>query len=245
MRKLLFLLFFPCVAHAGSLTLWQNQGGAIGSVVFHPVGQVFFDTSTTSGHPTGVGDMNWNMTVGTGQNRYLIVACATSLNDVPETVLANGNSMTLITSTASASSETGTYIFGYTNPDTGNQGITVHYTSGIIDRGICSSISFFGVDQANAVDFSTGTLDYPGGVTQSVTLTTVSPQVAIVDVIVDISPETLVPGSGQAAVMNNTLSFWAVGSSTKAATAPGSYTMSWTGTQTPTAQSAVSLRPAQ
>lgn len=202
---------------------------------------IVFDSSTSSGFQSGVGNVSWNMTLANGPNEFLAVGCGTRISDTITGITVGGASMTLSTNTKSSSAEA-TYIFTKASPASGSQSIVVTAGSSIKDRTKCGAVSWTGVAQTSSVDVATGTRNNGGGIQASTMTTTVANDV-LFDVVSDgNTAETINPSSGQGQFFLNSTN-WTVFGSTKTTTTAGIYGMGWAVVNSPSCQSFISIKP--
>lgn len=247
-RLVLAIILIPGLVLAGTLTIYQNSGGNIGSVVMTPAAQIFYDASSYSQWLEGTAYLNWSHTIGAGTNRMLVVGCVTG--GAPETISSmtvGGFSMTLSTSNYDA---TGgllrTYIFTYADPPLGVQGITAYTTTGVSNRAMCGGVSFRNVNTISPVDIATGTIRSPSAGVQMSTFTTNQIQDVIIDVVGQADNGFLIADAGQGSLFTSDPDslYYSIGMSTRTAPLAGTYAMGWTTSSNAHLQTMVAIKPA-
>lgn len=182
---------------------------------------VLIDSATASGPPAG-GAHDWNMTIGTGLNRALVIGCEN--NQVPpgiSTPSIAGSTFTVVVTTANGLDRASLWVA--TNPASGSTAIHVQTGSG---GSGCGAISFENVNISSPINTTAVALNI-----SSVTWTTTASTTMLVDVIGEGTNSTVgTPGSGQTLQWSNSNAggFTAQMGSTKDGGAAGSKTMSWT-----------------
>lgn len=131
---------------------------------------VLFDAKGTSDATSGAAVQTFtfnNLTIGTGQNRALVVMLHFALKTVTGiTCTWNGVSMAAITNASGSDSGTNGFVqlFGLVNPASGNQSLVVNWTG--LTQLTVDAISFVGVDQTG------GNTTFPNGTSAIGTSTT-------------------------------------------------------------------------
>lgn len=249
MKKLIFILgliLLPgLVSAAGTITIFGDSGGGIGSVIFTPANQTFISTTSVSGAQSGVGDLVWDMTLQPGDNRVLGVGCGLTNSESISTVSVGGFALTLATSNFSAASGLGTAFYYLIAPPVGAYSVDVQTTSGIMDRTICWAQESTGVNQSSPLDGVATVANSPGGGTTTVSLTTAFSHGIIMDVIVDGNADSPVQGASQTRVLVSGNTSALVQGSYKTTTSAQSYQMTWTSISAPTVQGAMAFKAAQ
>lgn len=247
MRKILFwLIAFPCISSAGTLTLYQNAGGNLGSISINPGPQIFIGTTTCSGFQTGLGPVQWDLTIANGAHRFLVVGCGAYASDSSTSVILSGNySLTQATANFVNTTGAGTGLFYYVDPPVGDFGISAYIDSGVKDRSECCAMTLTGVN-ASPIGSSTGTVNYPSFGVSTTTLTTTVSREVILDVMIDVNPtDTPVPATGQGQVWHSTSAYFVLVGSTRTVNSPATVNMGWQGIQTPHVTTSISIRPSQ
>lgn len=246
MKKIISLLILlSSSALAGTITIYQDSGGGIGSVIMTPANQIFLDATATSGHQTGVGDLTWPITINAGNNRALLVGCGLTNSEDISTVTIGGFTLSVATKNIDAGTQEGVAIYYSTSPPIGAYSVDVQTVNGIMDHVICWAQSYTGVDQNSPIDGKATSVNNPGSGTSLVTFTTAFTHGLVADVLVDGNADTPVVGAGQTEIMFSGNSSAEVLGSYKTTTNAGSYTMSWTAVSVPLVQGAVGLKAAQ
>lgn len=250
MRKLfLILAALPCFAQAGTIT---TAFSPLGTITFStgplPTG-IFVDSQTAFGGFSGVSPIIWNLTIGSGVNRFLTVSCGTQGASSQVTgVTVGGFTMTLSTSIFDATGGTNRAVqmFTYINPPSGSQSIVASFGGGDSAGVECNALSFTGVNQSTPIDVSTANFHQPGGGSQAASLTTTIANDLILDVQCsdqDSSPIVVAGGQTQQFQLKSAGGGNVTGSSSKPAPTATSYTMTWTSIDTGI-QAAIAIRPA-
>lgn len=252
MKKILALLFLCGTAHAGTITTAFSPLGTItfssGTAAPSSI-PVVVDSQTVS--PSGTGGsspMTWNMTIGSGSNRFLAVACVADFGIISG-VTVNGSAMTRSAAESNCGADPReTSFYTSINPPSGSQAIVATW-SGSSNHGMfCIAKSYTGVNQSSPIDISTGSFNTPGSSTNTVTWTTTVNNDLLMDAAsgADATGATvIVAGSGQTAYGNfgDSAAGYVGAISTKASTTAGSQTMQWTNI-TSGCQSAIAIAPA-
>lgn len=253
MKKILFLfLIVPGIASAGTITTAFNPLGTItfssASITSIPI---TIDSQTFSPSFTGGSSpLTWNMTIGSGSNRFVAIGCQNAFSTISGITL-NGSALTLQhTQTSPSGDPETTTMWSMVAPPSGSQSIVVSFSGSSNNGCSCSATSFTGVNQSAPVDISSGAYNTPGSGTNTVTFTTTVKNDMLMDSIVDRQGSTNdIPGSGQTGFnLFSGLGVMSGGISTKSATTAGSYSMTWTGTNSgggnQVCQSAIAIVPA-
>lgn len=156
---------------------------------------------------------------------YLIASCTSNGSEISG-VTYNGVAMSLIATHQNSVSNRRAYMWGLVSPATGaSYNCVASYVTSGTSAPRLTVISFMGVDTANPVDVSGTAEGLSGTVTKSVT-TTVANGMLIDSILADSSPT--VDGAQTQRSNQGSGAFGYNGTSTKATTTTGSYSMSWT-----------------
>lgn len=194
---------------------------------------IAFDSSTLYTRSGASSPGSWNMTIGSGVDRFLVVGCAYTAGRTITGVTIGGSALTQSTGTFEAADPAGTFIFTYKNPPSGSQTLAVSWAGGSGDQGVdCGAISFSGVSQSNPIDVSTGS--YTTGSTAAATLTTNGSNEYLIDILNDTGGGINTAGGSQTAYnrVANISEGNMVVESTQAATTAGTYSNSWSACDT-------------
>lgn len=236
MKRLFVLaLFCPVVAFAANLSIQGGQltvrGGQLSTLNNIPAVVVtipVIDAQTISPSGTGGGSpLTWSHTIS-GTNRLMVLGCSTAFGQISG-ITVGGNAMTLSTQAIGASDPNAAQIWTLIAPPTGSQSIVATFINSSNNGVYCAATSFTGANQSTAVDVSTASFNSPGAGTQTATLTTLSANDMLLDVIEDRQGTGDTVGGGQTAFgtfVNGGVH--SGGISTKLVTAPGTYSMTWT-----------------
>jgi hypothetical protein len=202
---------------------------------------VAIDSQTASVASAGTTPLTWNMTVGSGANRFLVVGCYSSR--IITSVSYAGISMSQLRVDSGPAFLS--YMFTLVNPASGSNAFSVAYTGGDDTQVLCGATSFTGVNQSSPIDVSTGAYNTPGGGAETVTWTTNIANDMLLDILAYNETANPTPGASQTLQWRIVSSGQGVSGlgSTKPTTTPGSQTMTWTTTNT-AVQSAVAIAPA-
>jgi hypothetical protein len=192
------------------------------------------------------GAYTWNHTVGTGNNRLLIVTCACWESSTISGVTYGGTALTLL-GTHSGGSSRKVAMYYLLNPAQGTAEVAVTGSFPMYYCA-CGAVSFFGVDTTNPFGAHSGT----NGNSSTATITIDSAEGDVcIDILAVVSsvPVTIVCDAAQAEQWNYTASGGTSGRSTGGTSTKGgavSVTMSWTITATDLryAMYAASIKPA-
>lgn len=209
---------------------------------------VLVDSQTFSGFQTGSIDLAWNMTIGTGINRAVVIGC--EANETPPVLnLSSATVGGVVAYRVHAHEFNGdrSEIWIATGVPSGSQAIHVWLPVGYQGTDFpCGAISFENVNQTSPVNTSTGT--NVGGATSSATWTTTSTNTVLVDVMGQGAHATFfTPNSGQTMQWYglNVGKATSLFASTKLALSSGTQVMGWdVGNSNQIAMSATSLRSA-
>lgn len=204
------------------------------------IGPIFFDATSSSPYEASLTTYNWQHTVGQGGSGILVIGVA---------LLAAGTVSSITAGTKNAvflrADSNGAYrseLWYVVNPDVGAQTITVNLSTSL--TSIAGAISYFGVDQANPFEGTTGANGIGGSDTVNVITTD------DLDTIVDVTSTLTNPisvGSGQVQRVNTAGALGSIGMADRQwVTPPGTKTANWTGTGAlePWAITATALVPA-
>lgn len=194
---------------------------------------VSFDASSQGSRTTGGSSaISWSHTVGTQNNRLLVVSVEGlgSLNSyLPTGATYNGSSMTLLSHTRFDSNNGYVYVYYMLNPPSGTHTIAISTATSSNNIQVGGATSWYNVDQSNP--FGTPVISSGNSSSASVTVTTSSNQV-VIDALGKYggypSPTTVTADSSQTTNWSDTGYFMYSGgaASNKAATGT-STTMSW------------------
>ncbi|MEH6791739.1 hypothetical protein [Parasphingorhabdus sp.] len=143
---------------------------------------------------------NWNHTVGSGSNRFLILSMAIERdNDRVVSASYAGRAMTFLGTSADASGDTRVEVWGLVAPPTGTNSVSVRLdgTAAIIG----AAISFANVDQTNPVSasqFASGT----NSLTASASVASAPDEVVLAAISADDNVNSVTAGSGQTSRWN-------------------------------------------
>lgn len=188
------------------------------------IGPIFFDATSSSPYEASLTTYNWQHTVGQGSSGILVIGVA---------LLAAGTVSSITAGTKNAvflrADSNGAYrseLWYVVNPDVGAQTITVNLSTSL--TSIAGAISYFGVDQANPFEGTTGANGIGGSDTVNVITTD------DLDTIVDVTSTLTNPisvGSGQVQRVNTAGALGSIGMADRQwVTPPGTKTANWTGT---------------
>jgi hypothetical protein len=209
---------------------WESSNSnQVSATVVAPV--VFDASSSTAGTAT---TQSWSHTVGTGNNRILIVATASN-NEQANSVTFNGQALTLIGRQTDGGGATRISMWYRLNPASGAGTVQVTYAGSVEQKNMVAT-TWNNVDQPTPL----GTFTSQSGSSGTASITVAS---ATNDVVVDaVSAEnasSITVNASQTARANMTNGDTSLGHSQKAGAA--SVTMSWTMPSSPWAIGAVPL----
>lgn len=190
---------------------------------------IVIDSQTSSGFQDN-NPIVWNMTIGSGSNRAVVVTCAGDQTPNLLTGITVGSlSLTLANVTTDGADSVWTY-YGIA-PASGSQTITVSSNGG---HQSCGAFSFTGVNQSTPLEISTGTV-LPGdsgttGYVSSTFTTTVAGDYLVDGIFYNSGSGTMVAGTSQTPsfVIRNTNEDTSSGHSAKGTVSAGTNFMSWT-----------------
>lgn len=208
-----------------------------------------FDATLDPGFVSGK-TITWSHTVGSGNNRALIVGVSTAVITAPgpavdrvTSVTYDGTALTRLGSQRDSTVNSGIEMFILVNPPSGTANVVATIISGV-NYVVGGSASFFGVHQTTP----TGTFTSATGnnTTPTVTVTTTTGDV-VIDTVGTLPSGFLTPGAGQTGRWNGRAFFSNAFDVGAGSTEPGvtpSTTMSWTSNSQPWSIGAVALKPA-
>jgi hypothetical protein len=207
-----------------------------------PAGEITFDAASASAELSGQSSRTWSHTVGSGNNRILLVSIMvrdTSMTvgrGAATSVVYGSTPLSLVASHAPTDSDIGyltVQLWELRNPPVGTNNVTVTW-AGNIARGGCGAVSLFGVNlnapYVGSPVYADSDGDYGSDPSLSVTATAAG-QWAL-DVVYNMASSQSPTESGQIARVNelygNGSFFDNGGISTREASAAGSVAMGWT-----------------
>ncbi|HEX8140302.1 MAG TPA: C25 family cysteine peptidase [Pyrinomonadaceae bacterium] len=208
-----------------------------------------FDATLDTGFVSGK-TVTWSHTVGSGNNRALIVGVSTAVITAPgpavdrvTSVTYGGTPLTRLGSQRDSTVNSGIEMFILVNPPAGTANVVATIISGV-NYVVGGSASFFGVHQTTP----TGTFTSATGndTTPTVAVTTTTGDV-VIDTVGTLPSGFLTPGAGQTGRWNGRAFFSSAFDVGAGSTEPGvtpSTTMSWTSNSQPWSIGAVALKPA-
>lgn len=137
------------------------------------LGPVYFDNSSTSGYEATLSTYNWNHTVGTNTNRYLVVSVGIFLTGSVTSITYGAQSLTLIRTDTN-----GTYrseLWGLVAPASGTAAITVTLNAAL--TSIAGATSWRNVNQTTPYSANAGNNGTNTPATCSITPTTANNRV--------------------------------------------------------------------
>lgn len=206
---------------------------------------IAYDTASNSGYQTAA-TYSWSHTC-TGLNRFLRVSVSmlSVLGSSVSGITYAGVALSFIGAVASASGAIRIELWGLAAPRTGSNSIAVTLSTALDSVG--GAASYANVDQTSSTEaFNSATATNVGAADATVTVTTVTPN-AWVDDVVASDDTSITVGAGQTERWNisGTLGSGA-GSNEGPKNPPGAVTMSWTtiGAAATWSIGAVAIRPA-
>jgi hypothetical protein len=138
---------------------------------------ITYDTTGGGADPDGGdGPLTYNLTIGSGENRILIVGVRlfSNLTSNPiSSVTFNGVGLTKITDSTIGGNQFWLAIYYLVNPDSGTHAVSVNYPNGNNTYITSAAAAYSGADQVNPIDaFATKGLDSAGQTTMSHNVTT-------------------------------------------------------------------------
>lgn len=188
---------------------------------------ILFDNKASTSSGTNVNTLAWNHTIGTGNERLLVV-CA-GVADTADTNISgitfNGVSMTKAKGQSSATIVVGAVVYYLINPPVGTYQVSMSITSSDQCYGV--SASFYGIDQSNPLHTTAGGTAGTGAGNTNIT-TTVT-QTLCIDSYSSNDEETSSPSNaGQYKLDSGPYSAEAYGASYRIELLAATYNFAWT-----------------